>query len=271
MSSTTYQVILPLVLMATVIIVCVTVGTVAGTRNRPSGLRVTLSPSPTTTAFTGPTTTTTHAPTTAPTLTVVPACTFVSRTTTLYNHSLVLPTAATFQWNIDAMTQVVQSFLNGTLIETDAIVSAVQDGERFLVSEINSRRLSTLALDGSNLQDIFAWQFDNVYGFIYYHGALYTLTDNNELLRLIVGQTYAVISARTLLPAPARYLTINPNTQQPYVLLANGTIATIHLQDASVQSVCTPISGTDYRNIGYNAMGNLVGTLENAIDVLQLV
>lgn len=270
-SSSPYQVILPLVMMATVIIVGVTVGVVAGTRNRPSALRGSLGPTQTTTTATQGATTT-ETPTSPPPPVVIPACTMVSRTTTPYNNSLLLPSGATFQWNVDSMTLVVQSFLNTNLIETDAIVSATQDGDRFLVSEINSRRLSSLALDGTNLQDIFAWQFDNVYGLVLHGGFLYALTDTNELLRLIVGQTYAVISARTMLPVPAKYLAIEPNTQQPYVLLTNGTIATISLEDpTAVQSVCTPPSGADYRNIGYNDGGQLVGTLENAIDVVQLV
>lgn len=271
MPSTPYQVILPLVMMATVIIVGVTVGVVAGTKNRPSALRGTLQVTDSVATTTTITDTTTEAPTLPPPPAILTTCNMVSRTATPYNNSLLLPSGATFQWDVDGMTQVVQSFLNAEQIETDAIVSAVQDGDRFLVSEINSRRLSSLALDGTNLQDIFAWQFDNVYGLVRYQGFLYALTDTNELLRLIVGQTYAIIASRTTLPVPVKYLTIDPNAQQPYVLLTNGTVATISLEDTPIiRSVCTPASGTDYRNIGYNDQGQLVGTLENNVDVLQL-
>lgn len=264
----TYQIILPLVLLATLIIAGVTVA-VTSSRDPGPGLRNTIQELPQTTAAPVTTSENWHAQTPAPVLSTIPSCNTPIRTMTSFNNSLVLPPSTVFQWNVDG-SQMVQSFLNGNLIMTDAILSAVQDGQRFLVSEINSRRLSTLALDGSGLTDIFAWQFENVKGLIVHQGAVYALTDTNELLRLIVGQSYAVISHRQLISAPAKYLSIHPNTQQPFLLLNNGTLAAIHLASATVQSVCHLAQGTQYRNIGFNGAGQLVGSLANALETVNL-
>lgn len=268
-ASPRYNVILPLLLIGAAVIIGVTIAAVSATQSWTT-YRNLLDESEltTTTASTSTTVSTTEAPTTTPPPpSVVPVCSPVVRSAVLYNHTLVLPQNATFSWNIDG-SSVVQSYLNGVLIQTDAIISAVQDGERYLVSEINSRRLSRLGLDGTNLQDIFAWQFDNVYGLILSGGHLYTLTDTNELLKLIVGETYAIISSRISVSQPSTYLTIDPNSQQPYVLMQNGTIGTLSLSNGVVHSVCTPPE--DYRNIGFNGIGELVGTVENAVDSITI-
>ena len=260
---------LPMFLLGVAIVGGVVVGIVAGTkswttyRNLLDESDLTTSTVSTTTGTTTPTPTTTPAPPPS----VVPVCSPVTRAAVLYNHTLVLPQNTTFSWNIDGAS-VVQSYLNDVLIQTDAILSAVLDGDRFLVSEINSRRLSRLDLDGTGLQDIFAWQFDNVYGLILSDGHLYTLTDTNELLRLVIGETYAIISSRITVSEPSTYLTIDPNTQQPYVLMQNGTVGTLSLGTGVVHSVCTPPE--TYRNIGFNNAGELVGTVENAVDTISL-
>ena len=160
---------------------------------------------------------------------------------------------------------VTQSFLNGTQIMTDPITSAVLHGERYLVASPNDMRLYTLGLDGETLTQISAWQFANVFGFIIKDSYLYVLTDTNELLKLLIGPSYAIILERQSVSHPAKYLTINPATQVPHVLLVNGTIATLNVVNAQVQSVCTPTE-TGYENIGFDVMNRLVGTIPFFID-----
>lgn len=263
-----YQLLMPILIVAVVIAVTVTVSVVAGTTGRKTLRTIDeLAPAPTTTAVT--TTTTTTIPTTTPAPpSTIRSCANVNRMISSFNNSVILPQNATFLWNL-LPGMLTQTFLNGDLIVVDPVVSAVRFGDRFLVSELNSERLTALMLDGTVIQDIFAWSFTNVYGMIASAGKLYVLTDTDELLRMDVGETFAFIELRVAMPFPSRYITIDPNTLQPFVLLQNGTIATLNLSNASVASVCTP-SETGYHNIGFDSMGNLVGTMPFVVDTITL-
>ena len=266
MSTPFYRVLLPILLVSAVIIVGVTVGVVAGTTGR-SEIRTEeeLGPAPPTV-----TTTTTLEPTTtpAPPPSTIPSCAGATRVMQTRNNSVVLPQNATFSWDVLSGT-MTQSFLNGNLIATDPIVSAVRYGDRYLVTQLDSSRLTSLMLDGTVIQDIFVFIFPNVYGMVMDAGRLYVLSSDNNLLRLQIGATFAVIEGSTPMPVLSRYITVDPNTSQPYVLLQNGTIATLNLSDASVQSVCTP-DELDYDNIGFDPEGNLVGALPFNIDTITL-
>lgn len=160
---------------------------------------------------------------------------------------------------------MVQQYLDTTLIATEAITSACLDGTaRFLTASPNNQVLYTLSVDGISWQPLSAWTFENVYGFAKRGGNLYVLTDTNELLKLLLGPNYAIIVMRTTVPYPAKYLTVHTGTEQGYVLLTNGTIATIDFDTAAVQSVCTPAES--YVNIGFNSELKLVGTLPYFVD-----
>ena len=258
----TTNVIVTLCLLGTITILAVTIGVTASK----SGNNVDFKPRPTTT--TGPTTSTT--PSTAPATTapaVIPMCGPSTRTPSLTNYTLVLPQNRTFGHNI-LMGNMVQQFLDGAIITTEAITSACQDGTtRFLTASPNNQVLYSLSLTGTMWQPLSAWTFQNVFGFAKRGGDLFVLTDTNELVKLLLGTNYAIIVDRKPLPVPGKYLTIDIVTEQGYVLLGNNTIATINLDTAQVQSVCTPAE--TYTNIGFNYNQKLVGTLPFFVDTFD--
>lgn len=270
MSSAGYNVLVPIILIVTVIVVAITTGVVASNQ----GPRAQATPPPTTTgsgATTAPVTSTQRAPTQIPATpppSVIPACAAPNRVPSVYNHSLVLPQNATFSWNTLPM-EMTQSFLNGVQISTDPVTSAVQQGERFLVAFPNDKILYKLNLDGMMLQPISAWQFENVFGFLIDNNYLYVLTDTNELLQLLIGETYAIIVKRMAVSEPAKFITVNPASGAHYALLNNGTIASLDLATAQVQSVCNP-ADLGYENIGFNHDNRLVGTVPFFIDIFPM-
>ena len=165
---------------------------------------------------------------------------------------------------------VVQQYLDTTLIATEAITSACFEGtSRLLTASPDNQALYTLSPDGLVWQPLSAWTFQNVHGFAKRGGNLFVLTDTNELLKLLVGPNYVIIVMRTAIPYPAKYLTVNTSTEQGYVLLTNGTIATIDFDTAAVHSVCTP--SETYVNIGFNSELKLVGTLPYFVDTFASI
>lgn len=262
----TTNVIVSLCLIGTISILAITVGITASK----SGTTVDFGPRPTTT--TGPTTshvttTSTAVATTAPA--VIPMCGSSTRMSSPTNYTIVLPQNRTFGFNV-LMGNMVQQFLDGAIIPTEAITSACQDGTtRFLTASPDNQVLYSLSLTGTMWQPLSAWTFQNVFGFAKRGGDLFVLTDSNELVKLLLGSNYAIIVDRKPLPVPGKYLTIDVVTAQGYVLLTNNTIATIDLDTAEVQSVCTPTE--TYTNIGFNYNQKLVGTLPFFVDTFDAI
>lgn len=262
-----YQVILPIFFVSVTVAITITVWVVVAA-NRPADLTSVLVEQSTTTSLPTTNEATTTPPATSPPLTAVPSCSGAVRSAVNYNHTLTLSDGSVFSYNI-LIGDVTQSFLNDTQIMTDPIVAAVRDGERYLVSQLNSNRLSSVSLTGSSLQDLFIWQFDNVHGLITSNGYVYVLTDTNELLRMFVGSTYALISQRLEVSHPVKYLTKHPDTGIPYVLFQNGTIGTLQLNTGTVQAVCNPAE-SGYRNLAFNAANQLLGSVELAVDLITV-